>query len=343
MSDIKLSCLVQGDGYGDIFEVEIKDNIAVKYLKELIKRKKLNVDFNKLYKVNAEIDEVNQLSAYANTGDYRFEELETEKKVNEYFPKELSENSIHIFVHKELINVAFFGYTEDGKSSIANMLYQGDIMRKNAFSVNDDVKTKTVEMNNIFKVYDMIGLGESIKGKIPHKEAVKEVRNYFSACKELLNYVCYVKKKGRFSDGDIERFKTFKNIFKDAEENIIIIITHCKPEWVERNLKTIMENFGNYPIIAVDFPYDENDNKNHQEKRKQSLQHLFDKLELLNYKGIKLEILSSNQKTESVVAQIIDVVPIAGLAYQLISSGIYYKLGKPKVAKNDLYLELLGL
>jgi len=38
---------------------------------------------------------------------------------------------------------------------------------------------------------------------------------------------------------------------------------------------------------------------------------------------------------ENNVAQVIDIVPVAGSAYQLISSGIYYRMGKTSLAEEQ--------
>ena len=43
--------------------------------------------------------------------------------------------------------------------------------------------------------------------------------------------------------------------------------------------------------------------------------------------GIKLEVLSSSQKTEDNIAKVMDFVPFAGSIYQLISAGVYNILG----------------
>ncbi|RGB37521.1 hypothetical protein C1646_756762 [Rhizophagus diaphanus] len=57
-------------------------------------------------------------------------------------------------------------------------------------------------------------------------------------------------------------------------------------------------------------------------KRVRSLQRLEDKLIELNYQSIKLEVLSSTQKAEENVTRVVRIIPDAGTAYQLISSGV---------------------
>jgi hypothetical protein len=66
-------------------------------------------------------------------------------------------------------------------------------------------------------------------------------------------------------------------------------------------LKAIKENFGDYPVISVDFPWSEEEEdddyiaQHNQKKRAQSLRILLDKLLIPKYKSVRLEILSSFQ------------------------------------------------
>ncbi|CAI2192374.1 11997_t:CDS:2, partial [Funneliformis geosporum] len=108
----------------------------------------------------------------------------------------------------EKTSITLFGLTGHGKSSIANML---------------------------IKVYDTVGVGEPSTGTVPYKEAVKKIRNYFSKCETSLNYIAFVKKKGRFTEEDRKMFNLFKEIFEGSENNFIIIITHSGQKWVDEN------------------------------------------------------------------------------------------------------------
>ncbi|CAI2164861.1 14658_t:CDS:1 [Funneliformis geosporum] len=244
--------------------------------------------------------------------------------------------------------IVLFGLAGQGKSSIANMLIQGDIHHEvngnegnlNKFKINDGAVGASVEIicgvNNEFEVYDTIGVGETDAGSVPHKKAVVKIRDYFTRCEVQLNYIAYVKKQGRFTEEDRKMFNLFKKIFEGSDKNFIIIITNSGQRWVDRNLNTIKENFGDYPIIPVDFPWSEEDSDGavfQRGIRAKSLQILADRLSNLPYEGIILQVLGSFQVIENNVAQVIDIVPVAGSAYQLISSGVYYRLGKTNVAK----------
>src|SRR5688572_30658801 len=238
-----------------------------------------------------------------------------------------------------LKSLVLFGLTGQGKSSIANMLIQGDIYQeKNTFVINDSAVGASVQIecsiNNEFEVYDTIGIGETRFGSVPHKKAVKMIRDYFSRCNLPLNYIAYVKKKGRFTDEDREMFGVFKEIFKGGEKNFVIIITDSEPAWVNENSKTIKKNLGDYPIISVDFPQ----RREHEfaTKRAESLRRLKTELSSLRYEGVRLEILSSTMKIERKVSKIVSFVPVFGTAYQMVSSCVYYSVGRPVIATERL-------
>ncbi|RIA85464.1 hypothetical protein C1645_781824 [Glomus cerebriforme] len=110
-------------------------------------------------------------------------------------------------------------------------------------------------------------------------------------------------------------FKIFKEIFDWGEKNIIIIITHAKSEWVEKNLDLIREDFGDYPVIPVDFPIaDEDEDDNIQkDKRLRSLQHLENKLSELSYKAVRLEVSNPTQIIRKSFSKIISVLLIIPL------------------------------
>src|ERR1044071_8402508 len=126
MSNVMLFCLIQGDSPNNIFEVEIENNKYVNDLKEEIKKKNPDdfsiLDVDKLWKVDIPLGEDGKPT---DIKEFESEELDTTKKVIDYFPDNLSEKRVHIIVQRGLINVALFGLTGHGKSSIANMLIQG--------------------------------------------------------------------------------------------------------------------------------------------------------------------------------------------------------------------------
>ncbi|CAG8627254.1 6373_t:CDS:2, partial [Acaulospora morrowiae] len=214
------------------------------------------------------------------------------------------------------INVAIFGITGGGKSTIANMLLVGDLSDNNPFQIGDCARGVTSDLNHYFNgkfgVIDLPGFGEGPSGTVKHSEAIKIAREHFSAMELPLNYIFYVKKKGRFTEAEHVMFNEFKDIFNDAEDKIVIIITNCKEkEWIVENSKEIKKNFDN----------------------------LLEKLSFLNYEGIIPEVYSSfeiaEQKAEKWVSLTTYLIG-GGVAYNMVTSGVYFMKGKPKIAKERL-------
>lgn len=251
-----------------------------------------------------------------------------------------------------ITHIVLCGRTGDGKSSIANMLIQGDIYRdrENIFDVGNAALGETRELTYArdvrFGVFDLIGLGELSSGGVPHDVAIKNIRNHFSTNGLPLNYICYVK-RSRTTEEDIHLFGIFKKIFKEGEKNFIIIVTHTGPSWTdnEENVNETKRNFGDYPVISVDFPnnIDEDYAEIDRKKRATNLQHLVAKLTELNYSGNNPEILSSSQVIENSLSNFINAVPVAGSLYQLTASGVYLMSGKPNVAKKRFVNGAFGI
>ncbi|EXX51653.1 hypothetical protein RirG_260010 [Rhizophagus irregularis DAOM 197198w] len=245
-------------------------------------------------------------------------------------------------------NIVLCGRSGDGKSSIANMLIQGDVYRdsENDFRIGNSAKAVTEYLtaisNEKFVVYDTIGLGDSTGSD----EAIKAIRNFFSMGKIPLNYICYVKRSRSLKD-DVRLFETYRKIFGDGEKNFVIIITHSGPEWAkeEENVKLIKEQLGNYPVISVDFPCNENEKYTlvDRKQRAESLEHLLNEFSKLEYNGIEPEVLSPSQNIENNMAGYFSFVPVVGSVYQLTASGFYYVTGKEKTARKRLLDGSLGL
>ncbi|RIB29520.1 hypothetical protein C2G38_2056475 [Gigaspora rosea] len=162
-----------------------------------------------------------------------------------------------------MTSVILVGRTGDGKSSLANMMTQGDLFYdENKFPISNKAVGETsvigYSIDKDFEVYDTVGLCESVEGSISHKKAIKIIRTYFSKVLKPVHYICYVKKgTTKFTEEDNTTFKEFKKIFSKAESNFVIIITDSNQKWVDENLDIIRKCFGNYKTIAVDFPFDD--------------------------------------------------------------------------------------
>ncbi|CAG8810747.1 15438_t:CDS:1 [Cetraspora pellucida] len=232
-------------------------------------------------------------------------------------------------------SVILVGRTGDGKSSLANMMTQGDLFDdENKFPISNKAvgETSVIEycIDRDFEVYDTIGLCEARKGSTLHEKAIKGIRTYFSRVSKPVHYICYVKKgTTRFTKEDRTAFKEFKKIFSKAESNFVIIITDSNQEWVNENVNTIRDYFGNYNIIAVDFPFRDRYNNVAMDERNRIIrmknrEHLSKSLLNLCYKGVKLNILSPSEYREDKVSKIIAFVPVIGATYNLISASVYH-------------------
>ncbi|CAB4380050.1 unnamed protein product [Rhizophagus irregularis] len=191
-------------------------------------------------------------------------------------------------------HIVLCGRTGDGKSSIANMLVQGDIYRdrENLFNIGNAAIGETRELTYArdvrFGVFDLVGLGELPSG------------------------------------GVREKFR-------------YLIVTHTGPSWTddEKNVDETKRNFGDYPVISVDFPsnIDEDYAEIDRKKKGNQFANLLAKLSELNYSGNNPEVLSSSHVIENSLSNIINAVPVAGSLYQLTASGVYLMSGKPNAKK----------
>src|ERR1043165_5239898 len=102
MTEITLCCFVHPDS---IFNVEIEDNESVSNLKKLIEKENPIVYVDKLWKVDIPLGEDGKPT---DIKEFESEELDTTKKVIDYFPDNLSEKRVHIIVQREQINVILF-------------------------------------------------------------------------------------------------------------------------------------------------------------------------------------------------------------------------------------------
>ncbi|PKK78346.1 hypothetical protein RhiirC2_770311 [Rhizophagus irregularis] len=210
-------------------------------------------------------------------------------------------------------HIVLCGRTGDGKSSIANMLVQGDIYRdrENLFNIGNAAIGETRELTYArdvrFGVFDLVGLGELPSGGVPHDVALS-----------------------RITKEDIR-------LFGVREKFRYLIVTHTGPSWTddEKNVDETKRNFGDYPVISVDFPsnIDEDYAEIDRKKKGNQFANLLAKLSELNYSGNNPEVLSSSHVIENSLSNIINAVPVAGSLYQLTASGVYLMSGKPNAKK----------
>ncbi|CAG8595150.1 5887_t:CDS:2 [Diversispora eburnea] len=240
------------------------------------------------------------------------------------------------------LKVTLFGAAGNGKSSIGNMLLSGNI--SGPFPVVDTPRGLNVDghimhaSSERYMVYDMSGVGEISSSNNPHEEVAESIKNYFSRKRTPLNFICYVVKEGRSKLAGVQStFSLFKKIFKGGEKNFVIIITDSSQEWVDRCRNELVNDFGNYPMIGVDFPFHKKfDDRIQEELRKRSINHLNTQLLNLRHACTEFQINNTFETREEYFAETVAQVPVLGNAYRLLSSGAYYVAGRADMSKERL-------
>ncbi|KAG0318988.1 hypothetical protein BGZ99_005352 [Dissophora globulifera] len=178
-------------------------------------------------------------------------------------------------------NIILVGKTGTGKSSVANMLVQGDMYHDNVREVSDRASGMTTSVIKVagrgWTVTDTVGLGESeTGGTVVTKDALQLLENVLKASIQGFHYVGFVvnKNKGRVSTKDhLSLFRMFETIFAGAEDNFVLIFTGCEDErWLAKNKEVIQATFGHtIRTVCCDFQFDKFNPGKHSDDRKDSL------------------------------------------------------------------------
>ncbi|KAG0372049.1 hypothetical protein BGX24_000804 [Mortierella sp. AD032] len=157
------------------------------------------------------------------------------------------------------------GKTGSGKSTLCNMLVQGDLYTKNIREVSDSAAGVSYDVRVVdgrhWTACDTVGLGE-LCGKGPGMvdPAMQLLVRILKEGEYGFHYIAFVVQKGRLSTQEnVELFELFKATFVGAEFNFVLVITHCYSEnWINKNRRTINEVYGDIPVVHCDFPFDSN-------------------------------------------------------------------------------------
>lgn len=211
-------------------------------------------------------------------------------------------------------NVFLIGRTGAGKSTLGSMLIRGTLDKTdNVFDISDSANGVTVDCdvrsNNKWTVYDTIGLGEPASGSVPNEEAKRRIVSFLKKIKTSVDYICILKKKGRLDQLDLFIYDIVKEIFKGAESNIVLIITHADQKWLHENKYEIKEIYNNIPALAVDFPAINNNERLeiiYKEIRETSLQVLEEWLNDLDFNKATPDICHySDHQLESLATKVL--------------------------------------
>ncbi|KAF9331130.1 hypothetical protein BG006_005989 [Podila minutissima] len=173
------------------------------------------------------------------------------------------------------------GKTGSGKSTLCNMLVQGDLYTNNVRKVSDSAAGVSYDVEVVkgrhWTACDTVGLGELYsQGPGMVGPAMQLLVRVLKEGEHGFHYIAFVVQKGRLSTQEnAELFKLFKATFDGAERNFVLVITHCHSEsWITKNRHTIKEVYGDIPVVHCDFPFNSDTVSQGQHGRTNSLNDL---------------------------------------------------------------------
>ncbi|KAF9012938.1 hypothetical protein BGZ52_006981 [Haplosporangium bisporale] len=170
--------------------------------------------------------------------------------------------------------MVLFGIPGAGKSSIANMLTQGDLFGENTSHIANETTAGTQTIITLrgegWAVTDTVGMAADDVDSPRVENALNQLEEYLRTNRQGFHYIAYVIRREEIPARDHKRlFQLFQSCFQDAEDNFVLIITHCRdPRWADDKRNELQEIFGNLPIIACDFPYAKEAPRDDQASRK---------------------------------------------------------------------------
>jgi GTP-binding protein EngB required for normal cell division len=194
---------------------------------------------------------------------------------------------IHVGPAWKSERVILFGRTGSGKSTIAQMLIHGELLPESGFEIGSSARGVTSEIikseGRGWHVTDTPGFGEPKEGTVPTADAVKILKKFILDICGVYSHFVYVMKYNRLNVYDEKLWNFFRTIFRGAELNFSVVITNCKNELSESDMKRVTNVFsGCSRFIPVDFcPREVGDDELEEENivdRKRYLQVLEDTL-----------------------------------------------------------------
>lgn len=158
------------------------------------------------------------------------------------------------------------------------MLIQGDLYAQNIREVSDNVDSITPEVKVVdgrnWTACDTVGLAEMQgKGDQAADPAINLLVHILEEGQRGFHYIAYVIKQERLQTKEHHHlFELFKSTFEGAEDNFILVVTHCpNPKWVTNHRELITQTFGDIPVVTCDFPFDADDLLYRRQERLNSL------------------------------------------------------------------------
>ncbi|KAF9273679.1 hypothetical protein BGZ74_004681 [Mortierella antarctica] len=208
----------------------------------------------------------------------------------------------------EIKYMVLFGIPGSGKSSIANMLTQGDLFRENTSHIGNDTTGGTQNIITLrgegWAVTDTVGMAADDVDSPRVETALNQLEDYLRTNRQGFHYIAYVIRRDEIPVKDHKRlFQLFQSCFQDAEENFVLIITHCRdPKWADEKRNELHDIFGQISIIACDFPYDKEAPRTDRQSRKMGRELLVKDLLKLDYKRAQ-PILSRETPKETLTRE----------------------------------------
>ncbi|KAG0001318.1 hypothetical protein BGZ79_004802 [Entomortierella chlamydospora] len=156
-----------------------------------------------------------------------------------------------------------------GKSTIANMLVQGNMFSKNRIELHG-CKSHKLHVDVVdgrqWSVCDITGLGFLKSNKTEDEIVAQRMLSQVSregGKEKGFNIVAFVIKKdevARKEEHTIMLWESFKSLFEGVERNFVIIITHfddsLPDQWIRENKRMLQQIYGDkVPFIACDFKF----------------------------------------------------------------------------------------
>ncbi|KAF9346185.1 hypothetical protein BGX26_002330 [Mortierella sp. AD094] len=156
-----------------------------------------------------------------------------------------------------------------GKSTIANMLVQGNMFSKNRIGLHGCTSNKLhvdVVDGRQWSVCDITGLGFLKSSKTEDEIEAQRMLSQVSregGKEKGFNIIAFVIKKdmaAKKEEHTIMLWESFTSLFEGAEKNFVVIITHFNDElpdhWMRNNNEKLQQIYGDkVPFVTCDFKF----------------------------------------------------------------------------------------
>jgi GTP-binding protein EngB required for normal cell division len=179
--------------------------------------------------------------------------------------------------------VLIFGRTGSGKSTIAQMLTDGELNDHPKFQAGSGAKGETRQVQRCegrgWYVTDTPGFGEPEGGAVPTTEAANRLKAFVTKVSGTYSHFIYVLRKDRLNKYDASLWQFFKAAFEGAETNFTVVVTNCDEGFPEADENRVRKTLtGCERFFHVSFPpldlKDAMQEEENREVRQLSLQRL---------------------------------------------------------------------